>query len=160
MKAYKTTTVNWAKSQTAIVKMLNQRGIYQTRFTNAENRFAIEFLAKLPDQEKPVGVRILVPIIVNFPKTRSGNIEKKYEQELNRLHRILFYHLKAKFVAIDNGLTEFMEEFMPHLIISDGRGNSSTLGQVLLPQYKEQIESGKQKEFLLLPETVQVEKEQ
>jgi len=65
------------------------------------------------------------------------------------MHRVLFHHLKAKFTAIECGLTEFMEEFMPHLIIMDKNGNSTTMGQTLLPQYKESLESGKQKPFLL-----------
>lgn len=143
--AYKTTSVNWAKSQTAIVKMLNQRGIFQTRFTNLQDKFAVEFMAQVPEHEKPVGVRILVPI-----KYDGDNADKR-QKELNVLHRILFYHLKAKFVAIDNGLTEFMEEFMPHLILMDKNGNSTTLGQVMLPQYAKSIDSGKQPEFKLLP---------
>ena len=144
MKSYKNTSVNWAKTQTAIVKMLNQLGIYQTRFTNMEDKFAIEFLSPVKGHEKPVGVRLLVPI------TYKGDDEKKRQQELNRLHRVLFYHLKAKFVAIESGLTEFMEEFMPHLIIMDKRGNSTTMAQVLLPQYKDGIDSGEQKDFKLL----------
>ena len=146
MKAYKNTKVNWAKSQTAIVKLLNQRGIYQTRFTNLENKFAVEFMAEVPDMKKPVGIRILVPI--NY----KGEDEEKRTRELNILHRVLFYHLKAKFIAIESNLTEFMEEFMPHLIIKDKNGNSTTLGQALLPQYKDSLESGKQKDFKLLPE--------
>jgi hypothetical protein len=145
MSAYKNTSVNWVKSQASIVKLLNQRNIYQTRFTNLEDKFVIEFLATLPDQEKPIGVRILVPI------KYKGEDEKRRTQELNILHRVLFYHLKAKFVAIESGLTEFMEEFMPHLIIMDKSGNSTTMGQVLLPQYKNNLENGNQKDFKLLP---------
>ena len=141
--AYKNTSINWSKSQTDIVKMLTTRSIFQTRFTNLENKFAIEFLAP-QNNEKPIGVRIIVPI------RYKGDSNEKREKELNVLHRVLFYHLKAKFVAIDSGLTEFMEEFMPHLIIMDKNGNSTTLGQKLLPQYKESLETGKQEEFKLL----------
>src|SRR3990167_4970354 len=144
--AYKSTSVNWAKSQTSIVKMLTARGIYQTRFTNLQDKFAIEFLAP-QENKKPVGVRVIVPF------TYKGESEEKRQKELNRMHRVLFYHLKAKFVAIDSGLTEFMEEFMPHLIVMDKKGNSTTMGQVLLPQYKESIENGKQQDFKLLGET-------
>jgi len=126
------------------VKLLNSRHIYQTRFTNLEDKFAIEFMANIKETEKPVGVRILVPI-----KYR-GEDEKKRGQELNVLHRVLFYHLKAKFIAIEAGLTEFMEEFMPHLIIMDKSGNSTTMGQVLLPQYKDNLDNGQQKDFKLL----------
>lgn len=141
--AYKSTSVNWAKSQSAIVKMLIQRAIYQTRFTNLENKFVIEFLAPQEDA-KPVGIRIIVPA------QYEGENEDKKQKELNRMHRVLFYHLKAKFVAIDSGLTEFMEEFMPHLIVMDKKGNSTTMGQMLLPQYKSSLESGEQKDFKLL----------
>lgn len=151
--SYKGTKVNWAKSQTAIVKMLSSRGIFQTRFTNLKDKFAVEFIANIEGIEKPVGVRILVPI------KYKGNDEKKREQSLNILHRILFYHLKTKFVAIDNGLTEFMEEFMPHLIIVDKNGNSTTLGQMILPQYM-QLEDGKNKNFKLLPEPEKDEKDE
>lgn len=142
MSAYKTTTVNWAKSQTAIVKLLNARGIYQTRFTNLEKKFAVEFM--VPQTPKPIGVRVVVPL------QYDGDNEEKRQKDLNRLHRVLFYHLKAKFVAIDSGLTEFMEEFMPHLIIMDAKGNSTTLGQAILPQYTQALESGEQKDFKLL----------
>lgn len=146
MRPYRNTKVNWARSQAAILKLLNSRGIFQTRFTNLEHKFAVEFLAQIKENEKPVGVRILVPI------QYKGEDEKKREQELNVLHRVLFYHLKAKFTAIESNLTEFMEEFMPHLIIMDKSGNSTTLGQAILPQYKESLESGKQKDFKLLEE--------
>lgn len=151
MKAYKGTTVNWAKSQTQITKLLNSMGIYESRFTNLQNKFALEFnvveskkvLFKL-GVSKGITVRIVVPF--NNPLD-----DKKREKELNQLHRVLFYHLKAKFIAIESGLTEFMEEFMPHLVIMDKRGNSTTMGQALLPQYKKAIESGEQGEFKLLP---------
>ena len=153
MNAYKSTKVNWAKSQTAIIKLLNQKRIYQTRFTNLEDKFAIEFLAQIDSSERPVGVRILVPL------SYKGENEKQREQELNTLHRVLFYHLKAKFVAIESGLTEFMEEFMPHLIVMDKNGNSTTMGRTILPQYKDSLESGQQKEFKLLSEPKKEDKE-
>lgn len=150
MNTYKGTSVNWAKSQTQITKLLNGLGIYETRFTSLQDKFVLEFrvaenkkvLFKI-GVSKGVAIRIVVPV---------GNFsdEKKRDRELNSLHRVLFYHIKAKFVAIESGLTEFMEEFMPHLVIMDKQGNSSTLGQTLLPQYKKTIESGEQKGFNLL----------
>jgi hypothetical protein len=149
MKAYKGTTVNWAKSQTVIVKLLNSKGIFESRFTNLQDKFVLEFRVSEDKKflfklgiSKGVAIRIVVPY-QNFTD------QKKREKELNALHRVLFYHLKAKFIAIESGLTEFMEEFMPHLVIMDKQGNSSTMGQVLLPQYKKGLESGEQKPFLL-----------
>ena len=151
-QSYKGTTVNWAKSQTQIVKLLNQWGIYESRFTNLQDRFVLEFrvttdikkLAFKIGVEKGLMVRIIVPF------TNHKNDEKTREKELNRLHRVLLYHIKAKFVAIESGVTEFMEEFMPHLVIMDKSGNSTTLGQSLLPQYKKALDSGEQPEIKLL----------
>lgn len=149
-KTYQGTQVNWAKSQTQIVKLLNSRGIFESRFTNLEDKFALEFRVSESKKlvfkigiEKGISVRIVVP----FQKFTD---DKKRDRELNRLHRVLLYHIKAKFVAIEAGVTEFMEEFMPHLIVMDNNGNSTTMGQMLLPQYKKSIESGKQQDFNLL----------
>ena len=149
-KAYQGTSVNWAKSQTQIVKILNLRGIYESRFTNLEDKFALEF--RVQENKKmflKIGVAkgITVRIVVPFENFSDA---KKREKELNRLHRVLLNHIKAKFVAIEAGVTEFMEEFMPHLVIMDKQGNSTTMGQALLPQYKKSIESGEQQNFNLL----------
>lgn len=146
-KAYSETEVHWSKSQQHILKLLAERKIFQTRFTNMEDRFAMEFVATIPDLDKPIAVSIVVPIRREGVNTHN---EIRREKELNRLHRVLFYHLKAKFIAIDSGLTEFMEEFMPHLIILDKNGNSSTMGQTVLPQFKKNLDSGDQKPFNLL----------
>lgn len=144
MSYYKKTTVHWSKSQTKIVQMLQKQKIYNTRFTNLKDKFAMEFMAQIEGHKTPIGVRLIIPC------RYSGEDQKKLEQDLNRLHRVLFHHLKAKFAAIESGLTEFMEEFMPHLIIMDKQGNSTTMGQQLLPQYKNTLESGSQGEFKLL----------
>lgn len=149
-KSYQGTSVNWSKSQVQITKLLNSWGVFESRFTNLADKFALEFRVtetkKLPlgiGQEKGVTVRIIVPFL-------NLTDAKKREAELSRLHRVLLYHIKAKFVAIENGVTEFMEEFMPHLVIMDKSGNSTTIGQALLPQYKKSIETGEQNGFNLL----------
>lgn len=141
MKSYRNTKVSWAKTQTKIVKLLNSKKIFETRFTNLQEKFVLEFRAT--NEDKPIAVRIIVPL-------RSQTTENKQQQELNQMHRVLFHHLKAKFTAIECGLTDFMEEFMPHLIIMDKSGNSTTMGQTLLPQYQKSLESGEQKDFKLL----------
>jgi len=142
-KAYKTTSVNWAKSQSAIYKLLRELGIYEIRFTNLKQKFALEFLVQI-GEEKSRAVRIIVPI------KYTGEDDTKRQRELNIVHRILFNHLKAKFIAIQTGLTEFDEEFMAHLLITDNQGNSKTIGEVMLPQYKKAIDDGKGGDFKLL----------
>jgi hypothetical protein len=146
-RAYQTTRVPWTQSQAQIYKMLGELGIYEIRFTNLRDSFMLEFLVSVAKEKgaKPRGVRIKVPL------KYTGESEEKRRKELNIVHRVLFFHLKSKFVAIQGGLTEFEEEFMAHLIITDGHGNSTTLGQRLLPEYRKQIEEGKAGEFKLLP---------
>ena len=142
--AYKGTTVNWIKSQAEINKMLTDVGITQTRFTNMEDRLILEFVAKLTEKSIPRSVRIVIPL-----STRPTDEPKTRNKELNHLHRILFFHLKSKFVAIVNGLAEFEQEFMSHLVIMDKEGRSSTLGEKILPQYRKNLEGGEMPQFLL-----------
>lgn len=142
--AYKATDVHWSKTQAQIYKLLGELGVFEIRFTNLRDKFALEFLISLGSDEKPRAVRIVVPI------KHSTEDESRREKELNSVHRILFHHLKAKFVAVAAGLTEFEQEFMAHLVINDKNGNSSTMGELLLPQYKKGLESGQNPEFKLL----------
>ncbi len=121
-------------------------GIYEIRFTNLKDKFVLEFLIHLEEGKKPRAVRIFVPI--NY----DGKDDDGRNKELNIIHRVLLNHLKAKFVSISSGLTEFEQEFMAHLLITDKKGNSLTMGEVMLPKYKEAIESGENKDFKLLPD--------
>lgn len=142
--AYKTTGVYWGKTQTQIMQMLEQVGITQTRFTSLDDRFILEFMAKFDERAIPKAVRIVVPL-----QTRPGDPSDKRNKELNVIHRILLNHLKAKFVAIGNGLTEFESEFMAHLVITDKAGRSTTMGEALLPQYQQNLEDKTMPKFLL-----------
>lgn len=142
--AYKGTKVSWAKSQIELQKKLNELGIYSIRFTNTKDKFSLEFIVEIDGEEKPRAVRIIVPI------KYIGDDDKERDKELNTTHRILLNHLKAKFIAINGGITEFEKEFMAHLVITDKNGNSTTMGDALLPEYKKTIESGDRPDFKLL----------
>lgn len=143
-QAYKSTSVDWTKSQTQIMKMLGEVGIDQIRFTSLNDRFVLEFMAQLDDRSIPKAVRIIIPL----KNTLAKDADKK-TRELNITHRILLQHLKAKFVAIANGLTEFEQEFMSHLVITDKAGNTTTMGEMLLPQYQKNLEDKTTPNFLL-----------
>ena len=133
--AYKATSVYWGKSQSDILKMLEQVGINQIRFTSMPDRFILEFMAQLDERSIPRAVRIVIPL-----RSKTTDAPEKRNRELNIIHRILFNHLKAKFVAIGNGLTEFEQEFMSHLVVTDKDGRSTTMGEMLLPQYEKSLE--------------------
>jgi len=142
--AYKSTSVYWGKSQSDIMKMLAQVGINEVRFTSLPDRFVLEFMAKIDENSVPKAVRIITPI-----RTPVEENPDKRNKELNIIHRILLNHLKAKFVAIGNGLTEFEQEFMSHLVITDKAGKSTTMGEMLLPQYEKNLEDKTTPKFLL-----------
>lgn len=142
--AYKTTGVYWGKTQSGIMKMLEQVGISQTRFTSLPDRFILEFMAQMDERSIPKAVRIVVPL-----RTKTSDNPEKRNKELNIIHRILLNHLKAKFVAIGNGLTEFEQEFMSHLVITDRSGKTTTMGEALFPQYEKNLEDKTMPNFLL-----------
>ena len=142
--AYKSTDVYWGKSQAKIMTMLEQVGIDQIRFTSMPDRFVLEFMAKLDERSIPRAVRIIIPL-----RTTKEESPDRRNKELNIIHRILLNHLKAKFVAIGNGLTEFEQEFMSHLVVTDKAGRSTTMGEMLLPQYEKAIEDKSAPQFRL-----------
>ncbi len=145
VKSYKQTSVNWGKSQAQIVKVLEQQGIKDVRFTflQTRNELICEFNYPTEIENKDVllGVRILLPV----PTL------KNQDQAKNQIHRALFYYLKTKFEALNFGLVEFAQEFMPHLVIFDKQGNSKTLYEIFNPQYQKGLLSGQQGEIKLLP---------
>lgn len=138
------TDVHWSKTQVQIQKMLTELGIYDVRFTNVKDKFVLEFLVTVILGEKPRAVRITCPISADVED------ENARTKELNITHRMLLAHVKAKFVAIGRGLTEFEQEFMAHLVVTDKQGNSRTMGEMILPQYAQGLESGENKDFKLL----------
>ena len=146
IKAYQQTSVHWGKSQADISKVLTRYGVQDTRFTFLQSRNELicefNFPTKIENKDVNIGVRILLPI----PKS------KDIEKAKNQIHRALFYYLKTKFEALNFGLVEFMQEFMPHLVIYDKQGNSKTLYQVISPQYHKGLLKGEQGEIKLLPD--------
>ena len=142
VRAYKTTKVNWGKSQAQITKLLEQQGVRDIRFTflQSQNQLICEFNypTKLENKDVNVGVRILLPI---------PDIDEKAK---NQIHRALFYYLKTKFEALNFGLVEFMQEFMPHLLINEPSGRQRTLYQIISPQYNKGLITGQQGEIKMI----------
>ena len=144
--SYKQTAVHWGKSQADISKLLMKYNIGDTRFTflNSKSELICEFNypTKIDNKDVVVGVRI----VTHIPH------RKDLEQAKNQVHRALFYYLKSKFEALSFGLVEFIQEFMPHLVLYDKNGNPTTLYQQIIPQYKKQLITGEQGEIKMLGE--------
>jgi hypothetical protein len=141
--ASKGTDIHWSKSQREMSTKLTELGLSEIRFTRQRERLVLEFCVTLPARETPRAVRMIVPL-----RAPSAD-ETKRERDISRLHRVLYHHLQSKFVAIAAGLSDFDEEFMPHLVLTDQHGHARTLGEALLPAYRQAIDSGDKADFPL-----------
>lgn len=144
LNSYRNTSVNWTKSQAQIGKLLDQVGVRDVRFTFMQSQQSIicefNYPSELEGKAVTIGVRIVT-------KLKDSNNE---EQEKNRVHRILFNKLKSRFLEIQEDTEEFVKVFMADLVVFDKKGNSSTMAQLVLPQYNKGLVTGEQKEILML----------
>lgn len=80
--------------------------------------------------------RLAMPKERDFQLTLSGKprtapqIQNALDQEERRLWRALFLALKARFIAVEEGIETFEEAFLSNIITADGR----TVGMHVQPQ--------------------------
>jgi hypothetical protein len=135
-KAYMTTRLDYGYTQEKIVEMLKEIGIQEVRIVQEGNDYVLDFMAKMRKNEAPRMVRINIPYTPELTETLKQKQHKK-----NVLFRVLFYHLKDKFVAINRGLKEFEEEFLADLVVQEG-GQLKRLGDIIVPKYKKMLKDG------------------
>ncbi len=81
------------------------------------------------------------PEFTETPHGRERSTEsalKAWEQACRQRWRALALMIKAKLEGVESGIVTLEEEFLAHLVCSDGK----TVGETVIPQYIEQIESG------------------
>ena len=144
LNSYKMTKVNWGKSQAQIGKLLDQVGIKDVRFTFMQSQQSVICEFNYPSELEGKAVNIGVRIVTKLKES------KNQEQEKNRIHRILFNKLKSRFLEIQEDTQEFVKVFMADLIVFDKKGNSSTMSQLILPQYNKGLITGEQKEITMI----------
>ena len=88
LNCYSKTSVNWAKSQAQIGKLLDQVGVQDVRFTFMQSQKTIICEFNYPSDLEGKPVKIGVRIISKLKECKDE------EQEKNRIHRILFNKLK------------------------------------------------------------------
>ena len=150
IKNYKNTSIDWTKSQGEIIRLLEQRGISETRFTNLSFEtmknsgidmekdtcaVMLEFMKPLKGGTLPI--KIIIPNIPNDEKLKR------------QAYRIFWHYLKNKFIGIDAGLIEFEQEFMPHIAIGKGSG-VGTMWQAFKNKMLPGIISGEKSDIKLL----------
>jgi hypothetical protein len=117
--AYEQTSVAVPKSQDKIRQMLI-----------AHKGGSVAFISDPPLE----GFQALVPI---EGKTYSVKImarcrveKKDKEQEVRRIWRVLYHHMKSIFEAADSGVMEFRELMLPYIMTHDGK----TVAEHILPK--------------------------
>jgi hypothetical protein len=113
--------------------MLEELGIDKLRITQDGSDYVVEFIAKLSHDQAARKIRINVPI--NVP---LGADARRIKRQKDMVFRVLYYHLKNRFVTIANGLREFDEEFASDIVMVIN-GQEQRLGDIIVPKIKEQL---------------------
>jgi len=142
IKPYANTQVHWGKSQAKIISMLEEKGSTGIGVVKIDGKLTLAFRMPYPP-DKSIDIKFTIPLSLKEDNSKN-------EKELNRLYRILYHHLRAKLIAIDSGLVEFIDEFLANVVVCDKQGRAVTIGEIAKPQIVNQIESGKQKPIALL----------
>lgn len=132
--AYESTSVPVEKSQGDVRKMLSRHGA--ERFAFGEDREAGgQRWAAVSFSYSGQSVRIRVPLKMvdesavhsKYMRARSKDREQirdeLYEQEERRIWRVIAWNLKARMVAVEEGVETFEEAFLAHLI-NDATGRT------------------------------------
>lgn len=119
------TSVEVVKSRLEIEKMVAKHGGDDILAGTLQGKAFVQF------RMKHRWVRLSVPApTINDPRVQNGpNGGRRTEAqkatavdaELRRRWRALVLLVKAKFTAIDDGITQFEEEFLAHVIIDQNR---------------------------------------
>ena len=137
------TTVSAEKSRAEIEVILRRFGADQFMYGWEDTRAVIQFRAQerlirfvldLPDQDDP-----------RFTMTPAGRkrrtpdaMLKAYEQATRSAWRSLALVIKAKLVAVDDGIVTFEQEFLAHIVLPSG----DTVGRWAIPQVATAYETG------------------
>lgn len=125
------TTVSVAKSRIEIEELIRKHGAGQFISGYSGNKVMIGFTA--------AGRQ--VRFVVEVPR---GKTDKQSEQLERQRWRALLLVIKAKFEAIESGVSCFDDEFMAHIVLPNGQ----TAGELMIPQIEAAYQSGQMPQLL------------
>ena len=135
--SYHETKVPISQSQEAIRRLIYAHKGTGVSFMSHPPREGFEALVTLGDE--PFHIRVMATCVevshLNSRGQRRGaqTISDMREQEVRRVWRVLFFHLKAMFDAVDSGLIAISDVILPYIVTPDGR----TLSEHIIPRLKE-----------------------
>jgi hypothetical protein len=122
--AYAGTEVPMSRSQEAIRKLVMSHKGTAVLFVSQPPKEGFEALVTI--QNEAYHIRVMATC-----KTRPT--ESQRAQELRRVWRVLFFHLKAMFEAADSGVIAIEDIILPYIVTPDNR----TIGEHVRPKMAE-----------------------
>ncbi len=132
------TTVTASNTQGEIMGLLGKRGVQKIATFCEPERFSLAFEHEgipyrvglpLPDPDDPEFSEYMQGS-VKYKRTESA-IRERYEKELNRRWRAFGMVIKAKIVAVEEGISTMQAEFIGNAVLSTGRTVSETYAEEL-----------------------------
>lgn len=125
--AYEGTTVAVEKSQSEVRRLLAEHGAQRFAFGEETDDGGVRW-AVVTFQARALMVRIRVPhkpldeaeVRRKYQRARSKTIDQirfeAHEQEARRIWRVIAWGLKARMVAVEEGVETFEQAFLAHLL--------------------------------------------
>lgn len=111
--AYENTSVPVERSQMHLRKLLQDHGAEGFGF--GEQRHNGRRTALIQFQHDAFAVKLAVPF-----RAVSGSTDRQHqvaeEREERRIWRVIFHVLKARMVAVEDGVETFEQAFLPHIV--------------------------------------------
>jgi hypothetical protein len=129
------TNVSAAKSRAEIENIVTRYGA-EKYLSGVDNELG-EALIGFQVGGTQIRMVLRLPRLEEFAKTESGRrrndkklVDKAHEQACRSSWRSLALVVKAKFEAVESGITTLQEEFLSHVVVPGGK----TIGQTIIPQ--------------------------
>lgn len=135
--SYNETKVPLAQSQESIRRLIYSHNGTGVSFMSHPPREGFEALVTLG--KEPYHIRVMatcneIDELNSVGKRRSKDtLQNLREQEVRRVWRVLFFHLKAMFDAVDSGVIAISDVIMPYIVLPDNR----TISEHVVPRLKE-----------------------
>jgi hypothetical protein len=135
--SYQETKVPISQSQQGIRELVYRHRGTGVSFMSRPPREGFEALVMMADQAYHIRVMATCAAISEHTpqgKKRTPNVLRDLgEQEVKRVWRVLYFHLKAMFDAADSGVIAVEDIILPYVVTPDGR----TIAEHLAPRMAE-----------------------
>lgn len=124
-RAYTNTPVPVEKSHGQIRQLLAKHSVKAIRFTSFPSYALLEYVREV---QKGQFIPYQIQIVPKFSSYKSG--AGGVDQAEKQVWRVAYWWLKSKLEAIEFGLVEFEQEFLPYMLLQDSEGRSVPAAQI------------------------------